>query len=60
MLVLSRFKNEVICLGDDIRITICDVKGDKVKVGIEAPNEMPVHRKEIYDMIRRDLDERPS
>jgi carbon storage regulator len=54
MLVLSRQKNETIMIGDTIEITIVDVKGDKVRVGINAPLEIPVHRKEIYDAIKRE------
>jgi carbon storage regulator len=51
MLVLSRKKNEKILLGDDITIVVVEIRGDKVRLGIEAPREMPVHRKEIYDAI---------
>ena len=54
MLVLSRQKNETIMIGDTIEITIVDVKGDKVRVGINAPIEIPVHRKEVYDAIKRE------
>lgn len=54
MLVLSRTKNESIIIGDDIEITIIDVRGDKVRLGIKAPREVPVHRKEIYDAIQRE------
>ncbi len=54
MLVLSRQKNETIMIGDEIEITIVDVKGDKVRVGINAPIEIPVHRKEVYDAIKRE------
>lgn len=54
MLVLSRTRDEVICIGDDIRITIVDVRGDKVKVGVEAPTDVPVHRLEVYEAIKRE------
>ena len=54
MLVLSRQKNETIMIGDEIEITIVDVKGDKVRVGINAPIAIPVHRKEVYDAIKRE------
>ena len=54
MLVLSRQKDESIVIGDDIEITIVDVRGDKVRLGITAPKEIPVHRREIYDAIQRE------
>ncbi len=54
MLVLSRQKDESIIIGDDIEITIVDVRGDKVRLGINAPREIPVHRKEIYEAIQRE------
>jgi carbon storage regulator len=55
ILVLSRLKDEVIVIGNDIRITIVEVRGDKVRVGISAPREIPVHRQEVYEAIQRDL-----
>ena len=54
MLVLSRQRDESIMIGDNIEITIIDVRGDKVRLGITAPPEIPVHRKEIYEAIRRE------
>ncbi len=54
MLVLSRKKNESITIGDGIIITIVEVKGDKVRLGIEAPREVSVHRQEIYEAIQRE------
>lgn len=54
MLVLSRKKDESIVIGDDVEITIVDVRGDKVRLGINAPREVPVHRKEIYETIQRE------
>ena len=48
MLALTRKKNESIMIGNDIEITILEVRGDKVKLGIEAPNQIPIYRKEIY------------
>jgi len=54
MLVLSRRKNESIIINDDVMITIVEIRGDKVRVGIEAPKEVPVHRKEVYDSIYRE------
>jgi len=52
MLVLSRRKEESIMIGDDVCITIVDVRGDKVRLGIEAPKKIAVHRQEIYDKIK--------
>ena len=54
MLVLSRRTDESIILGDDIVITVVAVQGDKVRLGIEAPKTIPVHRMEIYEAIQRD------
>ena len=54
MLVLSRKKNESIVIRDDIVITVVEVRGDKVRLGIEAPKEVTVHRREIYDKIKQD------
>jgi len=56
MLVLSRKKNEVINIGDNIRITVVDVRGDNIRIGIEAPTDVPVHREEVYDAIKREQD----
>ena len=53
MLVLSRKKNESVVVSDDVVITVVEIRGDKVRLGIEAPKEMPVHRKEVFDAIRR-------
>ena len=52
MLVLSRKKTEAIYIGDNIRIVIVDVQGDKVRLGIEAPKEVPVHRHEVFEAIK--------
>ena len=54
MLVLSRTRDETIMIGDDIQITVVDVRGDKVRLGINAPSHVPVHRKEVYDAIKRE------
>jgi len=54
MLVLSRAKEESIVIDDKIVIKIIDVRGDKVRLGIDAPKAMPVHRKEIQDAINRE------
>lgn len=53
MLVLSRKRDERIVIGDNIVITVVEVRGDKVRLGIEAPNDVPVHRQEVLDAIRR-------
>ena len=52
MLVLSRQRDETIMIGDDIEITVVDIRGDKVRLGITAPTRIAVHRKEVYDAIR--------
>lgn len=52
MLALSRRANESIVIGNDIEITILEVKGDQVKIGISAPKSIPVYRKEIYLQIK--------
>jgi len=54
MLVLSRQKDESIMIGDDVEITIVDVRGDKGRLGITAPREIPVHRREVYEAIQRE------
>lgn len=54
MLVLSRRKDESIIIGDNIEITIVDIRGNKVRLGINAPRSVSVHRKEIYDAIQRE------
>ena len=54
MLVLSRQRDETIMIGDEIEITVVDIRGDKVRLGINAPTRIAVHRKEVYDAIRRE------
>jgi len=54
MLVLSRTRDQTIMIGDDIQITVVDIRGDKVRLGINAPSRIPVHRKEVYDAIKRE------
>jgi carbon storage regulator len=54
MLVLSRQRDESIVIGDNVVITIVDIRGDKVRLGIEAPGEIPVHRQEVYEAIQRE------
>ncbi len=53
MLVLSRKKNERIVINDNIVVMVVDIRGDKVRLGIEAPKEVAVHRREVYDAIKR-------
>lgn len=55
MLVLSRKKNESILIRDNIRVCIVDIRGDKVRLGIEAPIDVPVHRQEVAEAIRREM-----
>jgi len=54
MLVLSRQRDETIMIGDNIEITVVDIRGDKVRLGITAPKEIPVHRKEVWESIQRE------
>ncbi len=54
MLVLSRKRDEAIMIGDDIELTIVDIRGDKVRIGIQAPLEVKVHRKEVYLAIQEE------
>ena len=54
MLVLSRRKDETIMIGDSVEITVVDIRGDTVRLGISAPKTVSVHRKEIYDAIQQE------
>jgi carbon storage regulator len=54
MLVLSRQRDETIIIGDNIEITVVDIRGEKVRLGINAPPHIPVHRKEVYEAIKRE------
>ena len=54
MLVLSRRANESIVIGDDIVVTVLDVRGDQVRIGISAPRHLAVHREEVYAQIQRE------
>lgn len=54
MLVLSRQRDETIIIGDNIEVTVVDIRGDKVRLGITAPKDISVHRKEVYEAIRRE------
>ncbi len=57
MLVLSRKKNESIVINDDISIVVVEIRGDKVRLGVEAPKEIPVHRREVYDAIKKSVEQ---
>ena len=54
MLVLSRTRDEIIMIGDDVEIIVVDIRGDKVRLGINAPQDVPVHRQEVYEAIQRE------
>mgnify|MGYP005848649273 CR=1 FL=1 len=54
MLVLSRQRDETIMIGDEVEITVVDIRGDKVRLGINAPRHIQVHRKEVYEAIKRE------
>ncbi|MFA5479042.1 MAG: carbon storage regulator CsrA [Candidatus Muiribacteriota bacterium] len=54
MLVLTRKKNESIIIGDSVEIVVVDIKGDQIKIGINAPKNISVHRKEVYEEIQRE------
>ena len=54
MLVLSRHRDESIIIGDNIVVTIVDIRGDKVRLGIDAPKDIPVHRQEVYNAIQQE------
>ena len=57
MLVLSRKKDEKIIIGDSITLMVIEIRGDKVRLGIDAPKDVSVHRQEVYEAIRRECDE---
>lgn len=59
MLVLSRKTGEVIKIGDDVEVVVVDIRGNKVRLGITAPREIEVHRKEVYDAIKKEEASRP-
>ena len=60
MLVLTRRINESIVINDDISVLVVEIRGDRVRLGIEAPKDVAVHRKEIYDAIRETPSEKPK
>jgi len=59
MLVLSRKKDERIIIGDQITVMVIEIRGDKVRLGIDAPKEVTVHREEVYEAIRREQQTNP-
>jgi len=54
MLVLTRKRNESIVINNDVTIVVVEIRGDKVRLGVEAPKEVPVHRREVLEAIRRE------
>ena len=60
MLVLSRYRDESIHIGDDVVITVVDIRGDRVRLGISAPSHISVHRQEIYDAIAEGRERPPK
>ena len=56
MLILTRRIGESLKIGDDIRVTVLGVRGNQIRMGIHAPTEVPVHREEVYDRIRENVD----
>ncbi|MDR3639271.1 MAG: carbon storage regulator CsrA [Isosphaeraceae bacterium] len=60
MLVLARKRNESIIIGEDITVTVLEIRGDKVRLGIAAPGEVSVHRQEVFEAIQRQRPEEPE
>ncbi len=60
MLILTRRVSETVVIGDDVTVTVLGVKGNQVRLGINAPRDVAVHREEIYDRIRREQTEKES
>ena len=61
MLILSRKKHQSIIIGENIVVVVADIAGDRVRLGVEAPTEMPIHRREVYEAIKRsEAGERPG
>lgn len=60
MLILTRRVGETLIIGDDVKITVLDVKGNQIRIGIDAPKSLSVHREEIYQRIQTDKSKDPS
>jgi carbon storage regulator len=60
MLVLSRHRNQQIVIGENIIVTVIEIRGDKVRLGIEAPPHVPVHRQEVWEALRRQAESPPA
>jgi carbon storage regulator len=60
MLVLSRKRNEKIVIDGQIVVTVVDIRGDKVRLGIEAPKDISIHRSEVYDALKREQQDKPA
>lgn len=54
MLILTRRPNETVMIGDDITVTVLEVRGNQVRIGVQAPKSIPVHREEIYERIKKE------
>ena len=60
MLVLSRKKDEKIVIGDNITLMVIEIRGDKVRLGIDAPRDVAVHREEVYEAIKREAEQQQA